>query len=97
MKFKLREWKRFYETTIELGRLLKNSKPDKDGNSPKSPLHAVTQANIEIEIKRITKNCSGYLDSCNLPMPAPLWVYKADDEKTWPSSKHFAYNEFLIK
>jgi hypothetical protein len=95
MKFRANEWKRCYDRTQELGRLLKRSRPDKDGNPPIAPLHPVTQSNLEGEIKRITTSCSQYLDSCGMTMKEPLWKYKIDDEKTWISSPHFAYHHLV--
>ncbi len=95
MQFSIKEWRRYYDKAHELGKILKEAKPDADGNPAIAPLSLETRNNLEFEIKNVTDTCNHYMDSCGLKCPKPLWIYDNKDQTTWPSSDLFEYAHLL--
>ncbi len=95
MQFTITEWRRYYDRVQELSKILKEARPDADGNPAIAPLSLSTRNNLEFEIKNLTDKCNHYLDACGLKCPQPLWIYNNKDHKTWASHESFAYSHLL--
>lgn len=95
MKFSLKDWRRFYDRAHELGKRLKEAKPDKDGNPPIAPLDIYQRQELENEINATLIKSDRYLKVCGVRNTAPLWIYNPNDKRTWVSHESFAYEHLL--
>jgi hypothetical protein len=95
MKFNLQIWRNYYDNVQKMGELLKNSKPDEDGNPPINELSYDAKKALESSIKTLCEKCSGYLDQTATMPKHPLWIFNIDDETTWFSSEKFDYAHLL--
>ena len=96
MQFSMKEWRKYYDRVQELGKILKEAKPDEDGNPPLAALSFGMRNNLEFEIKNLMDQCMYYMDCCGVKCPKPLWAYNNKDPRTWYSHKSFAYSHFFI-
>lgn len=95
MEFNIKIWKKYYDRVQQLGNMLKDGRPDNDGNPPVSPLSLDDRNSIEFEIKDLTDKSNHYLDRCGMKCPEPTWIYNHADPKTWASHESFAYGHLM--
>mgnify|MGYP001600831268 CR=1 FL=1 len=96
MQFNIKIWTNIYNKVNALGKQLKESMPDWDGNPPIAPMSTEEQAELRSQIKTLSQKSDTYLDQCGMRMPRPLWAYKLKDPTTWASDPSFAYEDFLV-
>lgn len=70
MKFCINEWRKIYDDVQFISRTLRGSLPNCDENGlkvqPKYSLSNEVQQHMEIDLNRLLKKCSKYLDSCGI-------------------------------
>ncbi len=93
MNFELREWAKCREQAAILGNHIQSYK-DTLGfiNLDKETLQGYVA-----HITCILKECSVYMDKCNLTMPHGLWKYDSKDPTTHPSSVVFKYKDRMSR
>ncbi len=90
-KFDIKIWRKFYDEAHTLAQVLKDARPDYDGNPPKFHLSSESQKRIEKDITSKLKSCSKYMDDCRFFPKVAKWSYNRRDERTWMSSKKFDF------
>jgi hypothetical protein len=91
----MREWRRMYNNVHRLGKILKNSRPDYDGNPALHALSISSQLNVEAEIKDCLNKTSNYLDGCGLTLSKTRWNYEPKDPTTWISHDSFEFDHLV--
>ena len=95
MEFSIKEWRRMYYKIKELGHMLQQSRVDADGNPAPYPLPREERLDLESQIDNLMKKNDRYLDACGKKCPPPLWIYNAQDKRTWVSHESFKYTHFM--
>jgi hypothetical protein len=95
MQFNIQTWRKRYDEIQNLGQIIKNSLPNKEGTRPVTPISHETRMSLEKDIEERCKKVSEYLEASNMQMPSPLWHFDIKDESTWLSSEHFAYGHLV--
>lgn len=95
MEFSIKEWRKMYYKVKEISYMLKQSRPDSDGNPAPFPLPREDRLDLESQIDDLMKKSDQYLDACGRRCPKPLWNYNVKDVRTWPSHESFKYAHLL--
>jgi hypothetical protein len=85
-EFSLKHWRRIYDKIHKMGAHLQKCLKDKT-------LSEGEEEYLISEIKIMSDNLSLYMDRSGLHMPAPLWFYRREDQRTWISSESFIYQD----
>ena len=93
MKFSLNVWYQYRSKAAILGEHIQSYK-DKKG------IIRLEKETLEGYIAHITcllKECSNYMEKCDLNSPSPLWKFKLKDPTTHPSSIAFLYKDKMTE
>lgn len=91
----LKVWRDIYDSVQTLGKYLKDSRPDKDGNPPAYTITLKERNSIEIKIKDLISRSNAFLDKRDIKPNPQKWHYDSEDETTWASSEKFAYAHLI--
>ena len=99
MRFSIREWRRLYDKTHELGKILRDGRPTYDALlnyiPPVNELSISDQMELESQIKTLSERSNRYLDQTGMRKPKPLWKYNRKDKSTHASHSTFRYGYLL--
>ncbi len=90
-------WRSIYDQVKTLGKYLKDSRPDIDGNPPQFTITLQERRLVEKEIETLLKKSNHYLDRCKLYPREPKWIYNSSNPTSWASSEKFQFYHLISK
>ena len=99
MQFSIKEWRKFYDKTHQLSKMLHDCTATYDDKGtripPKNEISKEARLALISQIELLMQRCSRYLDRCGMRMPPPVWHYNPEDKTTWASHKTFNYEHLV--